>query len=88
MTEPITADQIEEALFDFIKSKLVAPGVDFDSDTKLADIGIDSISLVELLLFLERSFSIRIPDSDLTRKNLLTINTLAVCASRYESVIL
>ena len=45
----------------------------------LADAGIDSFALVELLLHCERAFGIRVPESHLTHHNLVSVATLAAC---------
>ena len=45
----------------------------------MAQAGIDSFALVELLLFCERVLGVRVPDSHLTGNNLTSMATLANC---------
>lgn len=70
---------IADQLCQFARTNLLAPDVDFNEHTPLADVGIDSFSLVELLLFSERTFGIAVPESHLTRENLASLATLARC---------
>jgi acyl carrier protein len=70
---------IAEKLCQYARANFVAEGVDFDETSPLGKAGIDSFSLVELLLFCERTFGVRVPDSHLTGKNLASMNTLAGC---------
>ena len=70
---------IAEKLCQYARGNFVAEGVDFDENSPLGKAGIDSFSLVELLLFCERTFGVRVPDSHLTGKNLASMNTLASC---------
>ncbi len=70
---------IVEQLCQFARTHLVASGARFDEHSPLAGAGIDSFSLVELLLFIEGAFGIRVPDSHLTRENLASLSTLARC---------
>jgi acyl carrier protein len=70
---------IANQLCQFVRTNLVANGTDFNEHSVLADFGIDSFSLVELLLFSERTFGITVPESHLTHKNLASVATLAQC---------
>jgi acyl carrier protein len=76
LTDPKT---IAAKLCEFARTNFVTDGAEFDENSPLADAGIDSFSLVELLLFCERSIGVRVPDSQLTRTNLTSMNTLANC---------
>ncbi len=70
---------VRQELIDFLRNNIVAQGVEFDQDKQLRNVGIDSLSMVEILLFVERRFGIWIPDSHLTRSNLATVSSLANC---------
>jgi acyl carrier protein len=48
-------------------------------DTPLATLGVDSMSLVEMLVFIEKRFQLRLIESGLTRENLATLRALAAC---------
>ena len=70
---------IAEQLCQFARSNLVANAANFDEHSPLAVAGVDSFSLVELLLYCERVIGVRVPDSHLTGNNLTSMATLANC---------
>jgi len=76
---------VRQELIDFLRNNIVAQGVEFDQDKRLKSVGIDSLALVEILLFVERRFGIWIPDSHLTRSNLETVSSLANCVYQLSS---
>ena len=77
-------DLITKELCEFLKKNILTEDAVVDKDTVLADVGVDSYSTIELLLFLERKFNIIVPEGDLTRENLKTVSTLASCAHAYD----
>ena len=46
-------------------------------DVPLHEMGIDSLSFVELLVFIEKTFNIKLMESGLTREDFRTIRSLA-----------
>ncbi|MEK7676413.1 MAG: phosphopantetheine-binding protein [Verrucomicrobiota bacterium] len=79
MTPPTDPKTIAAQLCQFARANLVAEGAELDEHSPLADAGIDSFALVELLLHCERAFGIRVPESHLTHHNLVSVATLAAC---------
>ena len=77
--------EIREELTAFLCGNILAKGVEFDENVRLSSVGIDSLSLVEILLFIERRFGVSLPDSHLTRSNLETVSALAECIDRLLS---
>lgn len=79
MKEPheVTADDLARDLLSFLRKRILAEQVDFTIDTPLEEVGIDSVSLLELLLYLERQHGIFIADEQLTPEHISTIRTLA-----------
>jgi acyl carrier protein len=51
-------------------------------DDKLMDLGIDSLRLVELILGLEESFQIVIPDEEMIADNFSTVGSVSVLVNR------
>lgn len=78
-----TADDLAGELYSFVRRQILAAEADFSIDTSLENVGIDSVSLLEILLYLERQFDIYIADEHLTAENIATIRMLAktACAS-------
>ena len=79
MTSPNDPKTIADKLCQFARANFLADGVEFTEHSPLAEVGIDSFALVELLLCSERAFGVRVPESHLTRNNLVSVATLANC---------
>ena len=79
MTPQTDPKIISAQLCEFARTNFVADGAEFDEHSPLAKAGIDSFALVELLLCSERTFGVRVPESHLTRNNLVSVATLASC---------
>jgi len=61
----------------YIEKNILAEGVKIAADTDLKQVGIDSFSTVEIILFIERKFGVAIPDDKLIPDNFKTLNALA-----------
>lgn len=61
----------------YIEKNILAEGVQITADTDLKQVGIDSFSTVEIILFIERKFGVAIPDEKLIPDNFKTLNALA-----------
>jgi len=70
-------DALSSELCGFLRKHIVAPHLDFGPTTPLSRLGVDSVSIVQMLLFVERRFGIEIPDSELTHRNLESVDSLA-----------
>jgi acyl carrier protein len=58
---------------------------DISYDTPLISGGyIDSFSMVAVLVFLERTFGVDIPDKDATPTNFNTVNDMALLVNKYK----
>ena len=66
-----------DALCGFVASSIVAQGVDVTPTSCLADLGVDSFSLMEVLLFVETRFGVEVPMADLTPDNTRDVASLA-----------
>ena len=62
----------------YIENNILAESVQIDADTNLKQVGIDSFSTVEIILFIERRFGVSIPDEKLVPENFKTIQALAL----------
>jgi acyl carrier protein len=79
----ISVDTISLELCSFIKSMIVDKRIIVEPKTDFSQIGIDSLSLIELMLFVERKFKISLPEEDLLPENFKSAETLAQCAYRH-----
>jgi len=82
MNIPEKAD-ISEALLAFLKTTIVYKDVEISAETPFRHLGVDSLSIIELVLFIERRFHVVIPEDELTPENLNSVNSLAVCTVRH-----
>ena len=70
-------DQIEHELIHFLTSSILAKEVVIDANMELKTIGVDSFSIVEIILFIERKFGIVLRDDQLLPEHFKTINSIA-----------
>lgn len=80
MKKQISIDIIANDLIKYASKNILDGSVTLQKTDKLMDFDIDSHNLLELIIYLEREFAIKIPDHDLTIGNLSTIESLAYCA--------
>jgi acyl carrier protein len=71
-------ESIETDIITFLVNNIVAPNTVITATTVLRDIGIDSFSIVEIILFIERKYGVVIPDDKLIPENFRTIQALSV----------
>ena len=75
---------IAESLCGFIKKSLVAEGVEVHPDTPFSQLGLDSFSIIEVVLFIERNYGVGLPDEALSPENIHSAGTLAKCLQEYQ----
>lgn len=80
----IAADHIERSVSDHLKKHFLAKNVAIEPHVPFADSGIDSMTVVELVMFIEEEFGIVIPADQLTGDNLRSLRSLADCAFRQQ----
>ena len=76
---------IKSSLVDFIKENLAADGVIFTFETPLEQLGLDSFSIIEIVLFIERTYNLELPDNALTKENVYSVDALSKCVHQYLS---
>jgi acyl carrier protein len=79
----LKSETLAQELCRYIKSNIVDNSIQVQPDTSFGKLGIDSLSIIELVLFLERKFKITLPEQELIPENFISANTLAACAMRY-----
>lgn len=73
----MTIETIEQDIIHFLLNNIVAPETQLSNSTLLRDVGIDSFSIVEIILFIERKHGVIIPDEHLVPENFRTVKALA-----------
>jgi acyl carrier protein len=73
----MTNEEIEDKLRQGIASITSREKSSIAMETPLHEMGIDSLSFVEILVFIEKTFNLRLIELDLTKKDLETVHALA-----------
>ena len=68
---------IEGEIKKFITGNILSGDVVVDRDTLLQDAGMDSYSMVEIILFIERQYHVSIPNDRLAPENFESIGAIA-----------
>jgi len=70
-------DRVAAALTRFINAHIMARGRPLEPDDDLESAGVDSMSLLKILLFVETEFGFWVPDEHLVDENIATPRALA-----------
>ena len=68
---------IENDIIHFLEKNILTEGLTISAEKELRDVGIDSFSIVEIILFIERKYGFVIPDDKLIPDNFKTVNAIA-----------
>ena len=82
----VTKEHLIQRVSDYLTKRFLASGVTFNSTLPFGEFGIDSMTVVELVMYIEEEFGIVIPADQLTGNNLASLETLANCAIQNQSV--
>jgi acyl carrier protein len=80
-------DELKGLILDYVKKEYLEDGDDrvIREDTPLISGGIvDSFSMVSLKRFLERKFSVSIPDADASPQAFDTVDSIAALVARFQ----
>ena len=61
----------------FTKENIVDANLVFDETSSFKELGVDSFSVIQIVLFIERTYNVSMTDKDLTADNLSSIKALA-----------
>ena len=75
--ENLSFEHIASHLCDLLERNILAPEVEVTRETALSSIGVDSFSLMELVLFIERRFDLILPPESLTAENIASVKTIS-----------
>lgn len=73
-----SVDSIENEIRLFLKTEILDQSISFDYNLSFKNLGVDSLALIQIILFVERKFGIKIATEDLVPQNLESVKTLAV----------
>ena len=66
----------------FIVNNIISGDVTIEKDTVLEDAGIDSFSIVEIILFIERKYGLVMPNEELLPENFKTVRAVSEVVQR------
>jgi acyl carrier protein len=84
--DAIDHDAIVQALTAFVDANIMARGLRIQPDDEFEMMGIDSMAMLKVLLFVESEFGFWPPDEDLIMENLRSPRALAHYIGRRRSV--
>ncbi|PKL52628.1 MAG: hypothetical protein CVV37_00060 [Nitrospira bacterium HGW-Nitrospira-1] len=73
----MTKKEVEEKLIDGVSEILSIDRYSVDVDMPFKELGLDSLGFVEMLVFIEKTFNLNMVETDLTKKDFETLNSLA-----------
>lgn len=73
----MTFQDIKEKLIDQISMTTGEKAEDISSDMMMHDIGMDSLGLVELFVFIEKEFNIQLMESGIPQEDIMQVDSLA-----------
>ncbi|MFT4525011.1 MAG: acyl carrier protein [Bacteroidia bacterium] len=79
----VDKSKISNMMIQFLKANVLGEGVEISGTTPFVEIGIDSVTVIELVMHIDDEFGIDIPPNDLTEDNMSSVDTLANCAMRF-----
>ena len=77
--------QIEETLINEIAIILSKDFAAISPETPLNELGVDSLSFVELLVFIEKAFKIQLMESGLTKEDFQTVRSISSTISKMSN---
>lgn len=78
-------EAIEKELAAFIRENIIANEIDLTSETSLKDMGVDSFSIVEIVLFVERKYGQLIPDHLMVPETFASVSSIAQVIHQLQS---
>ena len=82
MSSGANEEQISRELASYVGA-LLSPSAPITPDSSFDEMGIDSISLVKILVFIEKKFGISLSGARLGRDDIATFGSLVACISRH-----
>jgi acyl carrier protein len=75
-------ENLEQHLLKLVQEKLIEPGVPLTAATDLFSVGLDSMGIMQLMISIEEALMVRVPESQVTRENFTSANSLAALVRR------
>jgi methoxymalonate biosynthesis acyl carrier protein len=73
---------VQARLLEFLRGGIFSAEIQVTEETDLIAVGFDSLSLVSLLVFIEKTYGLWIPENELNETNLKNVRTIAAMVVR------
>ncbi|MBS3809667.1 MAG: hypothetical protein KGY38_05900 [Desulfobacterales bacterium] len=70
-------EQIQESVLGFVRNEIFDPSAGIETDTHLIEAGLDSFSLLKILVFVEKTFDLRIPESEISEERMCSVGNIS-----------
>jgi len=77
-------EEIEEEISQRLASIMSCARSRIECDKPLHTLGVDSLSFVELLVFIEKEFDLKLMETTIDKEDFKTIHSLALCISKIK----
>lgn len=80
----IILEDIQKGLLQFVSENIVDESNEVGIDTPFRDAGIDSFSIIQIVLFVERKYGFSMAEGDLNPENLKSVSSIAEFIFKHE----
>ena len=78
-------ENLEQHLLKLVQEKLIETGVPLTAEADLFSVGLDSMGIMQLMISIEETLGVRVPESQVTRDNFTSAKSLAALVRRVAS---
>ena len=75
-------ENLEQHLLKLVQEKLIETGVPLRAVTDLFSVGLDSMGIMQLMISIEETLGVLVPESQVTRDNFTSASSLAALVRR------
>ena len=75
-------ENLEQHLLTLVQEKLIETGVPLRAETDLFSVGLDSMGIMQLMISIEETLGVLVPESQVTRDNFTSASSLAALVRR------
>ena len=75
-------ENLEQHLLKLVQEKLIETGVPLRAETDLFSVGLDSMGIMQLMISIEETLGVLVPESQVTRDNFTSASSLAALVRR------
>jgi acyl carrier protein len=78
----LTSAIVCQELCEYLSTNILAKGVLINENVPLKEVGVDSVALMDLVLFMERQYNFLFPLEMLTPENTASVSSLSQCLQK------